>query len=59
MIFWIVAMKEMMIDFQLPKSNPALQEILTNQYINRYGNGVTYTIGGHPTVDKIQKKMMG
>ena len=26
--------------FQLPRTNPSLQGILTNQYINRYRNGV-------------------
>ena len=46
----------MMIDFHLPRTKPSLQEILTDQYINRYGNGVAHTIGGKPTVDKMQKK---
>ena len=41
-----MAMKLMMIDFHIPRTNPALQKILTNQYIKRDGNGVVYTIGG-------------
>ena len=48
----------MKIDFQLPGTNPALQRMLTNQYINRDGNGVAYTIGGHSTVNKMQRNLM-
>ena len=44
-------MKLMMIEFQLPRTNPALQEITTNQYINRDVNVVTYTIVGQRDVD--------
>ena len=59
MIFWLMAMKLMMIDFQLPITNPALQGILTDQYINRDGNGVAYTIGGQQDVDEMQRNLMG
>ena len=50
-IFWLMDTKLMMIDFQLRRTNLALQEILTNQYINRDGNGVAYTIGEQKAVD--------
>ena len=46
-----MAMKLMMMDFQIPRTNLALQEILTGQYTKRDGNGVAYTIGGHQAVD--------
>ena len=49
----------MMIDLQLLIKNPALQEILKDNYIKRDVNGVSYTIGGQPTVDKIQKNLIG
>ena len=42
-----------------PKKNPSLQEILNYQYINRDVDRVIYTIRGRPTVDKIQKTLMG
>ena len=51
-------MKLMIIDFQPPRTNPAVQEILTDQCIKRYGNGVAYTIGGQQAVNNMQKKLM-
>ena len=54
MIFWMMAMKLMMVYFQLPRTNPALQGILTAHYIKRDGNGVAYTIGGQQDVDEMQ-----
>ena len=45
MIFCMIDMKSMMTDFQLPIPNLVLQVILTYQYINKYLNGVAYTIG--------------
>ena len=47
-----------MIDFHILRTNPSLQEILNNNYIKRYVNGVKYAIGGHPTVEDMQKKLM-
>ena len=38
MIFWLMYMMLRMIDFHLPRTNPDLHVILTNQYIKRYGN---------------------
>ena len=48
-----------MIDFHILRTNPSLQEILNNNYIKRYVNGVKYAIGGHPTVEDMQKKLKG
>ena len=53
-----MAMKSMMIDFQIPRTNPSIQVILTIQYINRDGNIVTYTIGGQKAVNEMQRKLM-
>ena len=49
-----MATKSMMIDFQLPRTNQALQAIMTDQYIHMHGNGVAYTIGGQQAVDEMQ-----
>ena len=38
-----------------PEKKTYLQDILNNQYIKRYGNGGSYTIGGQPNVDDMQK----
>ena len=48
-------------DYRLPspQKNPCLQEIITNQYIKRDGNGVEYTIVGPNTVDQTQKNLTG
>ena len=54
-----MAMKSIIADFQLPRTNPALQEIMTDQHIKRYGNVVAYTIGGKQTVDEMQQNLMG
>ena len=48
----------MIIEFQIPRTNPSLHDILTNQYINRYVNEVAYTIGGHQDFNEIQKNLM-
>ena len=40
MIFYMMDMKLIMIDFQIPRTKKYLQEILTYQYINRDGNVV-------------------
>ena len=50
-----MAMKSMIIDFQILITNPAVREILTNKYIKRGVHGVAYTIGGKKTVGKMQK----
>ena len=44
-------MKLMMIDLQIPRTNPSIQEILNDQYINRDLNIIAYTIGGQRAVD--------
>ena len=54
-----MATKSMMIQFQIPITNPYPQAILTEQYIKRDVNGVAYTIGGHQAVDEMQKNLMG
>ena len=46
-------------DFQILIKNPALQAILTDQYIKRDGNRVTYTIGVKQDVDEMQRNFMG
>ena len=48
----------MMIEFQIPRSKTALQEIPTNKYIKRDENGMAYTIGGQPTFNDMQKNLM-
>ena len=50
--------KSMTIDFHHFKKK-ALQVILTDQYIKRYGNGMTYTIGGNQEVNEILQNLMG
>ena len=59
MIFWMMAMKLMMIDFQLMRRNPSLQEIPTYQYTKRDGNQLASTIGGQQTVNEMQQNLMG
>ena len=54
-----MATKLMMIDFHLPITYQSIQEKLTNRYIKRDGNGMTYTIGGHQAVNQMQQKLMG
>ena len=39
--------------------NQALEVILTNQYINRYGSGMEQDIGGNQDYENIQKYLMG
>ena len=52
-------MKSTMIELNLLRTNQALQAILTNQYINTYGNEMAYTIGGQQAVDEMQQNLMG
>ena len=52
-------MKLMMIDFQLMRRNPSLQEIPTYQYTKRDGNQLASTIGGQQTVNEMQQNLMG
>ena len=54
-----MAKKSMMIDFQHPRIDQVLEVILTGSYIKMGGSGMLYTIGGHKSVDKMQKKLMG
>ena len=54
-----MAMKLMMIDFHIPRTNQELQAKITNWYINRDGNGMANTIGGHQDVNKMQQNLMG
>ena len=56
---WNFGDPSLMIYFQLPRTNPSLQGIMTDQYINRYGKGVAYTIGGQQAVDEVQRNLMG
>ena len=42
-----------------PDNTPRNTGKLTNRYIKRYGNGISQTIGGHHSVDKMQKNLMG
>ena len=53
-----MAMNSMVIDSQIPIKKQNLQEILIKQYINRVGNGVAYTIGGHQAINKTQKNLI-
>ena len=59
MFFWMMAKKLMVIDLQIPRTNQGLQVILTNQYINRDGNGMSYTIVFKKAFKKIQRNLMG
>ena len=35
MIFWLMSIKSIMIDFYILRTNPSLKSIMTNQYIKR------------------------
>ena len=51
--------KLMVMDIHILIKNQALQAILTKQYINRDGNGMSYTIGGQQAVDEMQRNLIG
>ena len=50
-----MATKSMMVDFQILRTNHALQAKLTNRHIKRDGNGMALTIGRHQAVYEMQK----
>ena len=52
-------MNSMIIYFQLPRTHQAMHEKMTNSYINRDVNGMSYTIGGQKASDKMQQNLMG
>ena len=59
MVFCLMDMKSMMMYFQLPRPNPALQVIITDQNIKKDVNGLAYTIGGNQSSDEMQLNSMG
>ena len=59
MIFWKIAAKSMMIDFQIQITHQVIQAKISNWYIKRDGNGMIYTIGGNQDVEKMQQNLMG
>ena len=58
MIFCLMSMKLVMVDFYLLRTNPSLKGILTDQYIKRDENGVVYTIVGKQDVYKMRQNFM-
>ena len=48
----------MMIDFQISRKTNQYRKKPTNRYIKRYGNGMSYTIGGKQGIDKMQRNLM-
>ena len=51
--------KLIMIDFYILRTNQAIQEKMTNRYINRDGCVIVWTIGGQQDIDKMQKNLLG
>ena len=51
-------MKLEMIEFHTPKTNQALEMIISDKYINMYGRVMLYTRGGNLTVNEMQQKLM-
>ena len=53
-----MATNSMMVDFQIPRTNQALQVILTDQYIKMDGNIMAYTIVGQKNANYMQRNLM-
>ena len=54
-----MATKLTIIEFRHPRTNQALEAILTGQYVKMGGNGMLYTILGYQDVNNMQQDLMG
>ena len=59
MIFYLMAVNSMMMEFQIHISNSSLQVILNDHYINKEENGVAQIIGMQQAVNEMQQNLMG